>query len=106
MRFLEAVLRLGETPPQASERSGDHRCMVWRNGRAWAVDILPIGDHHHHHHHHDADSPMALRIPAWKRHAGCDLYVLMLHVDYDAHYQAPLTTRPRLQFLGAALVSL
>ncbi len=76
MRFLEAVLRLGETPPQASERSGDHRCMVWRNGRAWTVDIVTIGDHHH-----GADSPMALKVPAWKRHARCDLYVLMLHVD-------------------------
>ncbi len=73
--------------------------LVWRNGRAWTVDITTIGDHH------NADSPIALRVPAWKRHARCDLYVLMLHVDYDAHYQAPLTSTPRLQYMGVAQAS-
>jgi hypothetical protein len=74
--------------------------LVWRNGRRWTVDIVTIGDHH------DMDSPIALRVPAWKRHARCDLYVLMRHLDYDAHYQAPLTTRPRLQYLGVAQASM
>jgi len=73
--------------------------LVWRNGRTWTGDVVTIGDHH------DADSPIALRVPAWKRHARCDLYVLMRHLDYDAHYQAPLTTVPRLQYMGVAQAS-
>jgi hypothetical protein len=98
LRLCSGSERLLLKRPNGVETTG---ALVWRNGRAWTVDIVTIGDHHHH----DADSPMALRIPAWKRHARCDLYVLMLHVDYDAHYQAPLTTRPRLRFLGAAQAS-
>jgi hypothetical protein len=63
------------------------------------MDITTISDHH------GADSPMALRVLAWKRHAQCNLYVLMLHVNYNAHYQAPLTTRPHLRLLGVAQAS-
>ena len=97
LRLCSDSERLLLKRPNGVETTG---ALVWRNGRAWTVDIVTIGDHHH-----SADSPMVLRLPAWMRHARCDLYVLMLHVDYDAHYQAPLTTRPRLRFLGAAQAS-
>lgn len=97
LRLCSGSARLPLKRPNGLETTG---ALVWRNGRAWTVDIVTIGDHHH-----GADSPMVLRVPAWKRDARCDLYVLMLHVDYDAHYQAPLTTRPCLRFLGVAQAS-
>ena len=74
LRLCSGSARLPLKRPNGLETTG---ALVWRNGRAWTVDIVTIGDHHHH----GADSPMALKVPAWKRHARCDLYVLMLHVD-------------------------